>query len=183
MTESRKRLTVLLLAVLLLVTLTARRTVWRLRPRPGSVPQLTVPRPSEVGTRMPEFMLRDVSGREASSEEFRGKVLLVDFWATWCEPCKVEMPAFEELQNRYRDRGLVVVGIALDTDAAGIAQFAKKLGVHYILLISTPEVERQFGGILGIPTTFLVDRNGVIRKKVIGFDHKEAFEKALTDLL
>jgi len=183
MTYSWKRWAVLLLALALLVTLTARRTVWSLRPRRGPAQQAPAAAPGEAGARMPEFTLRDASGREVSSAEFRGKVLLVDFWATWCEPCKVEMPAFEEFQNRYRDRGLVVIGIALDADAAGVAQFGKKLGVHYLLLMSTPEVERQFGGILGIPTTFLVDRNRVIRKKVIGFEHKEAFGKALTNLL
>ncbi len=183
MTPSWKRWAVLLVALTLLVTLTARRGVWSLRPRRRPAAQVPALALGEVGSRMPEFTLKDASGREVSSEEFRGKVLLVDFWATWCEPCKVEMPAFEDFQNRYRDRGVVVVGIALDADAAGVAEFGKKLGVNYTLLMSTPEVEKQFGGILGIPTTFLVDRNRVIWRKVIGFERKEAFERALTDLL
>jgi peroxiredoxin len=93
------------------------------------------------------------------------------------------MPGFEELQKKYRDRGLVVVGIALDSDAGEVAKFARELGVTYRLLLSQSEVEKSWGGILGIPTTFLVDRDGVVRKRVIGFEYKEEFEKALQELL
>ena len=139
--------------------------------------------PAAAPGRMPAFRLKDISGREFSSEELRGKVALVDFWATWCALCRKEMPGFEELQKKYRDRGLVVVGIALDSDAGEVAKFARELGVTYRLLLSQSEVEQVWGGILGIPTTFLVDRDGVVRKRVIGFEYKEEFEKALQELL
>ena len=93
------------------------------------------------------------------------------------------MPGFEQLQSEYRARGLVVIGIALDEDAAEVSRFARELGVHYRLLLANDEVQERWGGIQGIPTTFLVDRNGAVRKKVIGFEYKEEFETALRELL
>jgi len=139
--------------------------------------------PAPPPDRMPAFELKDVGGGRFSSEELRGKVALVDFWMTTCEPCRREMPGFEQLQNEYRERGLVVIGIALDEDAAEVAKFARELGVHYRLLLSSEDVQARWGGIQGIPTTFLVDRSGVVRKKVVGFEYKEEFEKALRELL
>lgn len=133
--------------------------------------------------RMPEFTLRDVSGREVSSGQFEGKVMLVDFWATWCAPCRKEMPGFEELNKRYKDRGFAVIGIALDSDPAIVTRFAKEIGVTYTLLMGNSDVQERWGGLQGIPTTFLVDRNRVIRRKVIGFEYKEAFEAALKEIL
>src|SRR5712692_4715086 len=109
--------------------------------------------PNDLG-RMPAFTLKDTSGRQVSSDEFRGKVLLVDFWATWCAPCKQEMPGYEALYRRYRDRGFAVVGIAMDWDADAVTKFARQLGVTYRLLLNGAQVQQQFG-ILGLPTTFL----------------------------
>ncbi len=129
-----------------------------------------------------EFTLRDVSGREVSSASFRGKVLLLDYWATWCAPCEKEMPEFQKMQDRYGDQGLVVVGIAMDTDPADVERFAKRLGIGYTLLMGTLEVQEKLG-IQGLPTTFVVDREGRIRKKVIGFEYPEEFEKTVRELL
>src|SRR5437879_4947855 len=90
---------------------------------------------------------------------------------------------YEELQQRYAARGLVVLGIGLAMEnAATMEEFARKLNVHYTLLVGTPEVEKRFG-ILGIPTTILLDRNGIIRKRVVGFEYPSAFESALQQLL
>ena len=79
--------------------------------------------------RMPDFGLKDLAGREVSAAQFRGKVVLLDFWATWCGPCKKEMPGYERLYRRYKDRGLVVLGISADSDAGLVAKFGKELGV------------------------------------------------------
>ena len=133
--------------------------------------------------RMPAFTLNDVHGDSFSSDTLRGKVVLIDFWATWCVPCKKEMPGFQELQKRYADRGLVVIGIALDTDAALVARFARELGVTYTLLLSESEVVKRWGGLQGLPTTCLVDRDGVVRKKIVGFEYPEEIEKELRRLL
>jgi len=137
--------------------------------------------PNDLG-RMPAFTLKDTSGRQVSSDEFRGKVLLVDFWATWCAPCKREMPGYEALYRRYRERGFAVVGIAMDWDADAVTKFAREVGVTYPLLLNGAQVQQQFE-ILGLPTTFLVDREGRIRKKVVGFEYTEAFEATLKEIL
>ena len=130
---------------------------------------------------MPDFSLKDPTGRVVSLADFRGKLLLVDFWATWCAPCKREMPGYEGLYRRYRSRGLRVVGIALDADPKAVARFAKKLGVTYPVVVNGMDVARY--GVQGIPTTILVDRSGFIRKKVVGFEHTQTIEGALKPLL
>lgn len=130
---------------------------------------------------MPDFTIKDTGGREVSLSSFRGHVMLIDFWATWCGPCKNEMPGYEDLYRRYRKRGLMVIGVAADSDPRAVAQFGKKLRVTYPLLVNGMDVQRY--GVLGLPTTILVDRSGFIHKKVVGFERKEVFEAALLDLL
>jgi thiol-disulfide isomerase/thioredoxin len=130
---------------------------------------------------LPTFVFKDLDGREVSSEKFRGKVLLVDVWATWCPPCKEEMPWFQGLQDAYGAQGLEVIGISIDPDPEDAARFAKELGVRYTML-HRPEVMQEWG-LLGLPTTFVVDRDGAIRRKVVGFEYKQAFEAAVKELL
>jgi peroxiredoxin len=137
--------------------------------------------PASTLERMPDFDLRDPAGRKVSAAQFRGKVVLLDFWATWCAPCKKEMPGYEDLYRRYRDRGLVVIGISADSDPALVAKFRRRLRITYPLLINGMDVERY--GVKGLPTTMLVDRNGFVRKKVVGFEETHVFESALRDIL
>ena len=139
------------------------------------------PGPTPARKRMPAFALKDTAGRQVSLTDFRGKVLLVDFWATWCAPCKTEMPGYERLYRTYKDRGFAVVGIAADSDPKLIAEFGKMLGVTYPLLVNGMNVARY--GVQGLPTTILVDRNGIIRKQVIGFEYTRVFENALRAIL
>ncbi len=134
-------------------------------------------------THMPEFTLKDTAGREVSSASFQGKVLIVDIWATWCKPCEKEMPEFEKLQKKYGEQGFAVIGIALDTDPADVAKFTHRLGVTYTILMGTPEALEKWGGLEGLPTTFVVDRAGRVRKKVIGFEYPEEFDQAVRELL
>lgn len=134
---------------------------------------------ARVGAQMPDFCLNDLEGRTVCSSQFRGKTLLIDFWASWCGPCKTEMPAYQQFQKRYRARGLVVIGIGLSMDTPGnLKRFAQKLGVHYTLLMGTMPVQEKFG-LRGIPTTILVDKSGVIRKRTVGFDYPSKFKAAL----
>ena len=131
--------------------------------------------------RLPDFAFKDLSGRVVSSDEFAGKVLLVDIWATWCPPCKKEMPWFQELQDRYGAEGFEVIGITIDPDPADAARFAKGLAITYRIL-HHPAIMQEWG-LLGLPTTFIVDRHGSIRRKIVGFDYKETFETAVRELL
>jgi thiol-disulfide isomerase/thioredoxin len=148
-------------------------------------PQETRIPAGEIGSRLPDFTMNDLQGHRISSADFHGKVALVDFWATWCQPCKQEMPGYQKLLDRHGSQGFVVVGFKFDTmrDPEDPSKFAKKIGVRYPLAIATEELKQKFGGIEGLPTTLLYDRQGMLRKKVIGFEYTDAFEKDLTPLL
>jgi thiol-disulfide isomerase/thioredoxin len=139
----------------------------------------------EVGSRLPDFSVKDLQGREVSSAALRDKVVIIDFWATWCQPCKKEMPGYQKLLDRYGSRGLVVIGFKLSmmTDTEEPAQFARKIGVRYPLAVVSDDLQAKFGGIEGIPTTMLYDRRGILRKKVIGFEYTTVFDSALRQLL
>jgi len=130
---------------------------------------------------MPEFDLKDTAGHEVSSAQFKGKVVLLDFWATWCAPCKREMPGYESLYRRYKDVGFAVVGIAADSDPRLVSRFGKKLGITYPLLANGMDVQRY--GVEGLPTTILVDRGGFVRKKVVGFEYTSVIEGDLREIL
>ena len=154
---------------------------------PASLPQPNEPviPAGAIGSRLPEFVLKDLQGHEISSGELRGKVVLIDFWATWCQPCKKEMPGYQKLVDRYSPSGFVVIGFKFDTmtDTEEPVLFAKKIGVRYPLAIADDDLKQKFGGIEGLPTTMLYDRRGILRKKVIGFEYTDAFEADLKTLL
>jgi len=139
----------------------------------------------EIGSRLPEFSVKDLQGRQLSSEQLRGKVLLVDFWATWCEPCKREMPGYQQLLDRYGAQRFAVIGFKFDTmrDTEDPRRFAKRLGVSYPLAVATDAVKEKFGGIEGLPTTLVYDRQGILREKIIGFEYTDAVEHVLKPLL
>ena len=138
----------------------------------------------QIGSRLPEFSVKDLDGHVISSAGLRGKVVLVDFWATWCQPCKKEMPGYQKLLDRYGSRGFAVVGFKFDTmrDTEDPVLFAKKLGVHYPLAVATDALKQKFGGVDGLPTTLLCDREGILRQKVIGFEYTDVIESALKPL-
>jgi len=148
-------------------------------------PKQAVIAAGEIGSHLPEFSAKDLQGREISSADLRGKVVLVDFWATWCQPCKKEMPGYQKLLNLYGSRGFTVIGFKFDmmTDTEDPLQFAKRLGVRYPLAFASDDLKKRFGGIEGLPTTMLYDRQGILRKKVVGFEYTDAIESAARPLL
>jgi len=139
----------------------------------------------EIGSSLPDFSVNDLQGHPLSSKNLRGKVVLVDFWATWCQPCKKEMPGYQKLEDQYGTRGFVVIGFKFDTmpDAENPLQFAREIGVRYPLAIATNDVRQGFGGIEGLPTTMIYDRQGILRTKVIGFEYTSNIESALVPFL
>jgi thiol-disulfide isomerase/thioredoxin len=139
----------------------------------------------EIGSRLPDFSLKDLQGREISSVELRGKVVLIDFWATWCQPCKKEMPGYQKLVDRYGQRGFVVIGFKFDTmkDTQDPLLFAREAGVLYPLVVAPDDLKEKFGGIQGLPTTMLYDRQGILRKKIVGFEYTTVVESELKALL
>src|SRR5215510_912796 len=139
----------------------------------------------DVGSLLPDFTVEDLHGSKVSSADLRGKVVLIDFWATWCQPCKKEMPGYQKLLDGYGSQGFVVIGFKFDTmmDAEEPVKFAKKIGVKYPLAVATDDVKREFGGVEGLPTTLLYDRQGVLRQKVVGFEYTVTFESCLKRLL
>ena len=139
----------------------------------------------EIGSKLPDFSVQDVQGREIPSTDLRGKVVLIDFWGTWCQPCKKEMPGYQKLLDRYGAHGFAVVGFKFDTmkDTEDPIVFAKRIGVRYPLAVATDDIKQRFGGIEGLPTTLLYDRQGLLRKKIIGFEYTDVFEKEIKPLL
>src|SRR5882724_8985988 len=114
----------------------------------------------------PGWVLRDVDGKTVQSADFKGKVVILDFWATWCGPCKAEIPGFIALQEKYGKDGLVVIGISVDEDGAAVVKkFAGQLGINYPVVLADQKTTRAFGGIEVIPTTFIVDRTGHVVKR------------------
>ncbi|MCP2519925.1 TlpA family protein disulfide reductase [Candidatus Aminicenantes bacterium AC-335-A11] len=134
---------------------------------------------SEELTIAPDFTLQDINGNLVRLSDFRGKIIILNFWATWCPPCRKEIPIFIKLYKKYKDEGLVIIGISLDRGGKEVViPFVKKYGINYPVLIGTSEVEEAYGGIRGIPTTFIIDKEGKIRKKHIGLpmNPEEFFE-------
>jgi thiol-disulfide isomerase/thioredoxin len=139
----------------------------------------------ELGSRLPDFSVKDLHGREISSADLRGKVVLIDFWATWCQPCKKEMPGYEKLLERYGAQGFAVIGLKFETmaDTEDPVLFAKKIGVRYPLAVASDDLKQKFGGIEGLPTTMLYDRQGILQKKIVGFEYTNVVESELKSLL
>lgn len=132
----------------------------------------------------PQFTLPDINGNQVSLSDFDGKVVILDFWATWCPPCVKEMPHFIELYDEYKQQGFEMVGISLDQGgAADIKPFVQKMNVNYTMLIGNQDITKEYGGIRGIPTTFVIDKAGKIRQKYVGYREKAVFENDIKTLL
>ena len=134
--------------------------------------------------RAPDFTLQSLDGKTMRLSDFRGKAVLLNFWATWCGPCKIEMPWFVELQNQYASQGFQIVGVAMD-DASkeDISKFAKDMGVNYPILIGKESVGDEYGGVPALPETFLIGRDGKIVDKILGLRGKAEIEDAIKKAL
>jgi len=137
-----------------------------------------------TGSVAPSWELRDLQGEAFRSSDLEGKVIVLDFWATWCPPCRKEIPGFIELQEQYGDEGVVVVGVSLDEGGpATVVPFVEETGINYLVVMGDSEVVKAFGGITSIPTTFIIDRDGQIVERHVGYTSKKRFEESIKELL
>jgi peroxiredoxin len=131
------------------------------------------------------FMVKDIVGKDVALNSFKGEVVLLDFWATWCPPCRKEIPGFIELYKTYQSRGFVVVGVSVDDSTKDVKKFVEKYRVNYPVLDGhlRLDLQKAFGPMLGFPTTFLINRDGNICFSHTGFTPLEDFERRIKALL
>ena len=136
------------------------------------------------GRPAPDFSLATLEGQQVKLSDYRGKAVLLNFWATWCGPCKVEMPWFVDLQKQYGSQGLQIIGVAMDDSGKdAIDKFAREMGVNYLILQGKEAVGDAYGGVLGLPTTFFIDRNGKIIDSSSGLIGKGEIEENIKKAL
>jgi Thiol-disulfide isomerase and thioredoxins len=136
------------------------------------------------GTPAPDFTLETLDGKSVSLSSLRGKAVVVNFWATWCGPCKIETPWLVELQNQYGAQGLQIVGVAMDDSGKDeIARFAKDMGVNYPVLLGKEAVGDAYGGVPALPESFFISRDGKIVDKIMGLQGRSEIEDAVKKAL
>jgi thiol-disulfide isomerase/thioredoxin len=132
----------------------------------------------------PDFTLSDVNtGQPVRLADYKGKVVLVDFWATWCGPCRIEIPEFVQMQQRYRNQGFAIIGISEDDSPAPVREFYKQFNMNYPVVMGTSQVSTLYGGVIGLPTTFVIGRDGRIYAKHEGTTPAAVFEDEIQQLL
>ena len=130
-----------------------------------------------------DFVLKDKNNTPLNLAAYKGKVVLLNFWATWCGPCKEEIPAFVELYDRYKDQGLVIVGVSIDDTPQQLQAFTREWKMQYPIAQMQSDIEDAYGPFYGVPTSFLIARDGTICTRHLGPASKEEFEKQIKALL
>ena len=139
---------------------------------------------AEDGKAAPSWTLNTVDGKAVSSDAFKGKAVVIDFWATWCPPCRREIPAYIEMQKELGGKGLAIVGISLDSNGPGVVkEFMEKYGMNYTVVMGDDAVADAFGGIPAIPTTFVIGRDGRIAYSKVGYEPHDEFLEHIKPLL
>ncbi|OGS46814.1 MAG: hypothetical protein A2539_09740 [Elusimicrobia bacterium RIFOXYD2_FULL_34_15] len=127
----------------------------------------------------PDFTLVKIGGGNLTLSDYVGKLIILDFWATWCAPCRAEIPHFIELQNKYKDE-LIIIGVCLDEgNPANVEEFLEKMQVNYPIVMGNREITQKYGGIRGIPTTIFIDKKGNMVETIVGYHEMEDFESKI----
>ena len=130
-----------------------------------------------------EFTLKDLSGNEISLSDLNGKVVFLNFWATWCAPCRIEIPGFVEVYKQYKDKGMEIIGISTDRlSSDSVLKFAKKYKINYPVVMATAKIVRDYELGPYVPTTIIIDQKGKIRHRHIGYMHKDTLKKYFLEL-
>jgi thiol-disulfide isomerase/thioredoxin len=133
---------------------------------------------------LPDVKLKNLDGSTVDLAQFQGKPVIINFWATWCGPCRFEIPMMNELHRKYAPKGLVIVGISTDDEGATIVKpFLKELPIEYTTYLKGSDTEEKFGGIWALPTTIFFDKNGKQVDKFLGVQPREVFEQKIQKLL
>jgi peroxiredoxin len=135
------------------------------------------------GNTIPELSLADLNGKTLHTSNYKGKVVLVNFWAAWCTPCAAEIPQFIALQKKYQDQGLQVVGVSVEDDAGELRSFYRKYQMNYPVVPGDIKIADAFGGVLGLPTTFVIGRDNLIHDKHSGTTDFSVIEREVIALL
>jgi peroxiredoxin len=148
----------------------------------------TTPQPGQttpqLGQTAPDFTLPDSTGSPIKLSAYKGKVVLLDFWATWCTGCKVEIPWYVEFQNKYGKDGLTAIGVSMDDDGwKSVKPFLEEHKLNYPVVIANQDLANRYGGLPSLPVTLLIDRNGKIAELHAGMVDKDAFENKIKALL
>jgi len=131
-----------------------------------------------------DFTLKDAEGRDVTLSDYKGKVVLLNFWATWCGPCKIEMPWFVEFQRKYKDRGFSVIAVSLDDEGWDIVRpFADRLELNFPVVVGSDEMADKYGGVAALPTTFIIDKEGLIVNSHMGLVGRGEYEEDIESLL
>jgi peroxiredoxin len=138
-----------------------------------------------AGETMPDFSLSSaLDGKTVASEDFKGKALLITFFTTWCPPCRQEIPSLIQLQNDYAAKGFSVIGLSMDEKGASVvAKLIEKESINYPVLMADSKTARDFGGIVGVPTSFLINRKGEVVKRYPGYVPHSLLEKDINSIL
>lgn len=140
--------------------------------------------PTSTTIPAPAFSLPDLAGNQVKLKQFTGKVLVIDFWATWCPPCRDAIPELVAMKKKYGPQGFDIVGISMDENPARVVPpFVEHYGINYPIVMGDDQVSSAFGGIYGLPTTFIVDRQGNIAQRYIGYVDLKVIEKEIEGLL
>jgi len=137
---------------------------------------------TSAARKAPDFMLTSLNKNKIKLSDYKGKVIILDFWATWCPPCKAEIPHFIDLYDKYNKQGLEIIGIATSDEKYKVDSFIKNFKINYPVAMADEKIANDYGGIRGLPTTFIIDKDGNIREQFVGYRPKEVFEEAFLKL-